>query len=143
MLLYETSLLTSGFSLEDPGVHATRIHRMIKLGLGLDGDDEAGADAVSTISFLRENVQQQPFGSNGVKRSISNIFWRMKKICQPLKMMLLMKMIPPEWKKLINPNYNPSFFRINFLGFSTLGFLSNICTSNRLLRILREAFLRA
>ena len=58
-------------------------------------------------------------------------------------MMLLMKMIPPEWKKLINPNYNPSFFRINFLGFSTLGFLSNICTSNRLLRILREAFLRA
>jgi len=45
LLMYETSLLTSGFALEDPQVHATRIHRMIKLGLGLDGDDDASADA--------------------------------------------------------------------------------------------------
>jgi molecular chaperone HtpG len=45
MLLFETSLLASGFTLEDPQVHAARIHRMIKLGLGVDEDDAEGADA--------------------------------------------------------------------------------------------------
>lgn len=35
LLLFETSLLSSGFTLEEPGVHANRIHRMIKLGLGV------------------------------------------------------------------------------------------------------------
>merc|ERR1712193_312698 len=45
LLLFETSLLSSGFSLEDPHTHANRIHRMIKLGLGVDDEDEVAAEA--------------------------------------------------------------------------------------------------
>jgi molecular chaperone HtpG len=49
LLLFETALLSSGFSLEEPALFANRIHRMIKLGLSID---EETVDAVQLESSI-------------------------------------------------------------------------------------------
>ena len=51
-LLFETSLMSSGFTLENPHDHANRIHRMIKLGLGIDEEDPSAEDTTEDMPPL-------------------------------------------------------------------------------------------
>ncbi|KAL8282604.1 hypothetical protein RB600_005851 [Gaeumannomyces tritici] len=44
-LLFETSLLVSGFTIEEPAGFADRIHKLVSLGLNIDEEPEASADA--------------------------------------------------------------------------------------------------
>ncbi|CAJ0960219.1 unnamed protein product [Ranitomeya imitator] len=50
VLLFETVLLSSGFSLDNSQTHSNRIYRMIKLGLGIDDDDSAVEELAALVA---------------------------------------------------------------------------------------------
>ncbi|KAI8325299.1 putative heat shock protein 80 [Martensiomyces pterosporus] len=60
-LMYESALLASGFTLDDPSQFSNRIYRMIKLGLSLDDDDEAApaeTDAPALEEVTESNMEE-------------------------------------------------------------------------------------
>lgn len=60
-ILYETALLQSGFSLEEPSVHSDRIYQMIMMGLNIEQEVETAPFDATEVKQLKPELIEKEY----------------------------------------------------------------------------------